>query len=42
MIGMSRPTALAAEMGRSLNMTLACVGKNSEFILVCGENRIVF
>ena len=42
MISKSRPTALAAEMGRALNMTLACTGKNSEFILVCGENRIVF
>jgi len=42
MISKSRPTALAAEMGKALNMTLACTGKNSEFILVCGENRIVF
>jgi len=42
MISKSRPTALAAEMGRALNMTLACTGKDSEFILVCGENRIAF
>jgi FdhD protein len=42
MISMSRPTALAAEMGRALNMTMACVGKESELILVCGESRIVF
>jgi len=42
MISKSRPTALAAEMGKALNMTLACAGRNSEFILVCGENRIVF
>jgi FdhD protein len=42
MISMSRPTALAAEMGQALNMTLACVGKESELILVCGESRIVF
>ena len=41
-ISKSRPTALAAEMGKALNMTLACAGRNSEFILVCGENRIVF
>ena len=40
-ISMSRPTALAAEMGQSLNMTLACIGKKSELILVCGENRII-
>ena len=42
MISKSRPTALAAEMGRSLNMTLACTGKDSELICICGENRIVF
>ena len=42
MISKSRPTALAVEMGRALNMTLACSGKDSEFILVCGENRIAF
>ena len=41
MISKSRPTALAAEMGKSLNMTLACTGKESELILVCGENRII-
>ncbi len=42
MIGMSRPTALAAEMGRDLNMTLACTDKESDLIVFCGENRIVF
>jgi FdhD protein len=40
MISKSRPTALAAEMGRALNMTLACIDKESELIIVCGENRI--
>jgi FdhD protein len=42
MISKSRPTALAAQMGKALNMTLACTGKASELILVCGEKRIVF
>jgi FdhD protein len=42
MISKSRPTALAAEMGQALNMTLACTDKESELIIVCGENRIVF
>jgi len=42
LISMSRPTALAAEMGRALNLTLACTDRNSELIFVCGENRIVF
>jgi formate dehydrogenase assembly factor FdhD len=39
---MSRPTALAAEMGHALNMTLACVDKESDLIFFCGGNRIVF
>lgn len=39
-ISKSRPTALAAEMGRALNMTLACVFGESELIIVCGEDRI--
>jgi FdhD protein len=41
-IGMSRPTALAAEMGKALNMTLACTARQSELIIVCGEERIDF
>lgn len=41
MISKSRPTALAVEMGRSLNMTLACTGKEAELILVCGKDRII-
>jgi len=40
MIANSRPTALAAQMGQSLNMTLAFPGKDSELIIVSGENRI--
>lgn len=42
MISKSRPTALAAEMGKALNMTLACTGEESELIVVCGKSRIVF
>jgi FdhD protein len=38
-VSMSRPTALAVEMGQSLNMTLACA-KGSELIVFCGEKRI--
>jgi FdhD protein len=41
-IGMSRPTALAVDMGRSLNMTLACADKESGLIFFCGEERILF
>ena len=42
MISKSRPTALAAEMGLALNMTLACTDKGSELLIFCGENRIVY
>jgi FdhD protein len=38
-ISNSRPTALAVEMGKALNMTLA-FPENSELIIVCGEERI--
>jgi FdhD protein len=41
-ISLSRPTVLAAEMGRSLNMTLACTDKEGALIVFCGEQRIVF
>jgi FdhD protein len=41
MISNSRPTALAVEMGRQLNMTLAFPGKEAELIIVCGEKRII-
>jgi FdhD protein len=40
-VGMSRPTALAAEMGRALNMTLACTARRSELIIACGRERIL-
>jgi FdhD protein len=40
MISVSRPTALAVEMGKALNMTLAFPAGESELVLVCGEQRI--
>jgi FdhD protein len=40
-ISHSRPTALAAEMGRALNMTLAWTRKGVNLMLVSGENRII-
>jgi len=42
LISMSRPTALSIEMGKALNLTLACADKGSELIVLCGEHRIVF
>ncbi|THB72628.1 MAG: formate dehydrogenase accessory sulfurtransferase FdhD [Desulfobacteraceae bacterium] len=41
MISHSRPTALAAEMGRSLNMTLACPSGDAELLVVSSPDRIV-
>ncbi len=38
-IGMSRPTALAVELGQDLNMTIACVKKNRVMVF-CGPKRI--
>ena len=40
MVSKSRPTALAAQMGRMLNMTLACVFGDSKLMIICGEERI--
>lgn len=40
MISKSRPTALAVDMGRTLNMTLAFPAGQNELVVVCGEQRI--
>ena len=40
MISISRPTALAVELGRSLNMTLACTRKKSGLMIFSGEERL--
>ena len=39
LVGISRPTALAVDLARSVNMTLACV-KNRELLIFSGEDRI--
>ena len=41
LVSMSRPTALAVELGQSLNMTLACMGKESGLLVFCGEERLI-
>jgi FdhD protein len=41
MISNSRPTSLAVQMGKALNMTLAFPAKESELMIVCGEKRIL-
>lgn len=41
MISHSRPTAMAVKMGKALNMTLACPGKDGELLIFSGEKRII-
>lgn len=40
LISISRPTALAVELGRNLNMTLVCAGNGSGVLVFCGEERL--
>jgi len=40
LLSASRPTALAVQLGKRLNMTLACTARESELIIFCGEGRI--
>ncbi len=40
MLSHSRPTALAVELGNSLNMTLACLDDDSGLMIFCGEERL--
>ena len=41
MISNSRPTALAVDMGKSLNMTMAFPAGENELMVVCGAHRIL-
>lgn len=41
LVSESRPTALAVEMGKTLNLTLACIAREHELIIFCGEKRII-
>lgn len=40
MISKSRPTAMAVQMGKSLNMTLACAFEEKKLLILCGGHRI--
>lgn len=40
MISKSRPTAMAVQMGKSLNMTLACAFESKKLLILCGGHRI--
>lgn len=38
-VALSRPTALAVELGTRLNMTLACIDKGDAVMVFCGKDR---
>jgi len=40
LISMSRPTALAVELGRAQNITLACIGKKDGLLVFSGKERL--
>lgn len=40
-LAVSRPSTLAVELGLQLNMTLACLAKESEMYIFCGEHRLI-
>ncbi|MGD9160495.1 MAG: formate dehydrogenase accessory sulfurtransferase FdhD [Desulfobacteraceae bacterium] len=42
MLSRSRPTALAVELGKSLNMTLACLSDGKDLIVFSGQERILW
>jgi len=41
LIGISRPTALAVDLAKSINMTIVCARKD-ELMVFCGEDRLLF
>jgi FdhD protein len=41
LLSASRPTAMAVQLGKIVNMTLACAARKSELIIFCGEDRIM-
>lgn len=40
-VSMSRPTSLAVDLSRKMNMTLACATKEGDLLILCGEERLV-
>jgi FdhD protein len=40
LISISRPTGLAVELGKTLNMTLACLSKKNGLLVFCGKERL--
>ena len=40
-VSMSRPTALAVDLSRKMNMTLACTTKEGDLLIMCGEERLI-
>ena len=40
LLSVSRPTSFAVEIGKKLNMTLACTDRDSGLIILCGSKRL--
>ncbi|AQV02985.1 sulfurtransferase FdhD [Desulfococcus multivorans] len=40
-VSMSRPTALAVDLGGRMNMTLACISKEGDLLIFSGRERLV-
>jgi len=40
-VSMSRPTALATDLSRKMNMTLACISKEGDLLIFCGQERLI-
>ncbi len=41
MVSKSRPTAMAVQIGKALNMTLACAFEPKKLLIMCGDHRII-
>jgi FdhD protein len=39
-LSVSRPTSLAIELGKDLNMTMGCLGNDGGLYIFCGEDRL--
>ncbi len=40
-VSISRPTSMAVQMAKGLNMTLACAFESKKLLILCGEQRII-
>lgn len=40
-VSISRPTSMAVQMAKGLNMTLACAFESKKLLILCGKHRII-